>query len=96
MKTIQEVAEQAALVLVFEDGKTLPMTEITFAPKGEEQSYSIRVPKAFLEEIYAMGFRDGEREQDESRDEIMDELRKDLAEWAKAKSLFRNAYRPLK
>ena len=51
MKAIQEVAEQAALVLMFENSKTLPMTEITFSPKGGEQNYSIRVPKAFLEEV---------------------------------------------
>ena len=59
MKAIQEVAEQAALVLMFENTETLPMTEITFSPKGEEPNYSIRVPKAFLEEVYAIGFKDG-------------------------------------
>ena len=51
MKAIQEVTEQAAIVLMFENSKTLPMTEITFSPKGGEQNYSIRVPKAFLEEV---------------------------------------------
>jgi len=59
MKAIQEVAEQAALVLMFENIETLPMTEITFSPKGGEQNYSIRVPKAFLEDVYATGFKDG-------------------------------------
>jgi hypothetical protein len=59
MKAIQEVAEEAALVLMFENTETLPMTEITFSPKGEEPNYSIRVPKAFLEEIYAIGFKEG-------------------------------------
>jgi len=59
MTPIQEVAEQAALVLLFENSETLPMTEITFSPKGGEQNYSIRVPKAFLEEVYAIGFKDG-------------------------------------
>ena len=59
MKAIQEVAEQAALVLMFENTETLPMTEITFSPKGEEPNYSIRVPKAFLEEVYAIGFKEG-------------------------------------
>ena len=59
MKVIQEVAEQAALVLMFENTETLPMTEITFSPKGEEPNYSIRVPKAFLEDVYATGFKDG-------------------------------------
>lgn len=77
MKAIQEVAEQAALVLVFEDGKTLPMVEITFAPKGGEQNYSIRVPKAFLEEIYAIGFRDGERE----RNDLEGSRQDDNLEW---------------
>ena len=48
MKAIQEVAEQAALVLMFENSETLPITEITFSPKGGEQNYSIRVPKACL------------------------------------------------
>jgi len=59
MTAIQEVAEQAALVLMFENSETLPMTEITFSPKGGEQNYSIRVPKAFLEEVYAIGFKEG-------------------------------------
>ena len=59
MKAIQEVAEQAALVLMFKNTETLPMTEITFSPKGEEPNYSIKVPKEFLEVVYAIGFKDG-------------------------------------
>jgi len=59
MTPIQEVAEQAALVLLFENSETLPMTDITFSPKGLESNYYIRVPKAFLEEVYAIGYKDG-------------------------------------
>ena len=41
---IKQVAKQAALALVFENVQKIPMIEIS---------------KAFLEEVYAIGVRDG-------------------------------------
>ena len=56
---IKQVAKQAALALVFENVQKIPMIEITIAAKGKQPNYSVKVPKAFLEEVYAMGVRDG-------------------------------------
>lgn len=35
------------------------MVEITIAAKGEQPNFSIKVPKAFLEQIYSIGFKNG-------------------------------------
>jgi len=59
MKPIKEVAKTAALTLVFENVQKIPMVEITIAAKGKQPNYNIKVPKAFLEEVYAMGVKDG-------------------------------------
>ena len=56
---IKQVVKQAALALVFENVHIIPMIEIIIAAKGKQPNYNIRVPKAFLEEVYAMGVRDG-------------------------------------
>ena len=56
---IKQVAKQAALALVFENVQKVPIIEITIAAKGKQPDYSVKVPKAFLEEVYAMGVRDG-------------------------------------
>ena len=56
---IKQVAKQAALALVFENINKIPMVEITIAAKGEQPNYNVRVPKAFLEEVYSIGLRDG-------------------------------------
>jgi hypothetical protein len=56
---IKQVAKKAALALVFENVHIIPMIEIIIAAKGKQPNYNIRVPKAFLEEVYAMGVRDG-------------------------------------
>ena len=56
---IKQVAKQAALALVFENVQKIPMIEITIAAKGKQPNYSVKVPKAFLEEVYAIGVRDG-------------------------------------
>ena len=39
------------------------MIEVTIAPKKNPDSntYSIRIPKKFLEEVYSMGLQDGFR-----------------------------------
>jgi hypothetical protein len=56
-QTIEEIAAQAAEVLMFEDKATLPMIEISIAAKDGPYSatYSIRLPKAFVERIYQIG-----------------------------------------
>ena len=59
MRPIEEVATKAAEILVFEDTQKIPMVEITIAVKGEQPNYSIKVPKAFLEQIYSIGFKNG-------------------------------------
>jgi hypothetical protein len=56
---IKQVAKQAALALVFENINKIPMVEITIAAKGEQPNYNVKVPKVFLEEVYAMGVKDG-------------------------------------
>ena len=56
---IKQVAKQAALALVFENVQKVPIIEITIAAKGKQPDYSVKVPKAFLEEVYSMGLRDG-------------------------------------
>jgi hypothetical protein len=64
MKTIKEVATEAAKELVFESKEKLKMIEVTIAPKKNPDSnntYSIRIPKKFLEEVYSMGLQDGFR-----------------------------------
>ena len=62
MKKMEERIKEAAQALIFEQEETLPMVEITFAPEGGKQNYSIRVPKAFIEEIYKLGVAEGKRE----------------------------------
>ncbi len=59
MKPIKEVATKAAEILVFKNIQKIPMVEITIAAKGEQPNYNVKVPKAFLEEVYAMGVKDG-------------------------------------
>jgi hypothetical protein len=63
MKTIKEVATKAAKEMVFESKEKLKMIEVTIAPKKnpESNTYSIRIPKKFLEEVYSMGLQDGFR-----------------------------------
>ena len=56
---IKQVVKQSALALVFENVQKIPMIEITIAAKGKQPDYSVKVPKAFLEEVYAIGVRDG-------------------------------------
>ncbi len=56
---IKQVAKQAALALVFENVQKIPMVEITIAAKGKQPDYNVRVPKAFLEEVYSIGVKDG-------------------------------------
>ena len=56
---IKQVAKKAALALVFENVQKVPMVEITIAAKGKQPDYSVKVPKVFLEEVYAIGLRDG-------------------------------------
>ena len=56
---IKQVAKQAALALVFENINKIPMVEITIAAKGKQPNYNIKVPKVFLEEVYAMGVKNG-------------------------------------
>ena len=59
MKSIKEVATKAAEILVFENVQKIPMVEITIAAKGKQPNYNIKVPKAFLKEVYVMGVKDG-------------------------------------
>jgi hypothetical protein len=59
MKSIKEVATKAAEILVFENVQKIPMVEITIAAKGKQPNYNIKVPKAFLKEVYAIGVKDG-------------------------------------
>ena len=63
MKTIKEVATKAAIEMVFESKEKLKMIEVTIAPKKNPDSntYSIRIPKKFLEEVYSIGLQDGFR-----------------------------------
>ena len=56
---IKQVAKQAALALVFENVRKVPTVEITIAAKGKQPDYSVKVPKAFLEEVYTIGVKDG-------------------------------------
>jgi hypothetical protein len=56
---IKQVAKQAALALVFENIRKVPTVEITIAAKDKQPDYSVKVPKAFLEEVYAIGVKDG-------------------------------------
>jgi hypothetical protein len=52
MKTIQEVVIEAAGAMVFEDAQSTPMIEVTISSKEDSSnSYSIRLPKLFLEEF---------------------------------------------
>ena len=63
MKTIQEVATEAAQIVVFENPETLVMLNIIIVPKELPKGtkpYNVEIPKAFLEEIYAIGVRDGQ------------------------------------
>lgn len=62
MKKIKQVAKEAALALVFEDVNKLPMIEVNVSAKGKKQNtglYSIKVPKAFINEVYSIGLKDG-------------------------------------
>ena len=59
MKPIKEIAIKAAEILIFENVQKIPMVEITIAAKGKQPNYNIKVPKAFLKEVYAMGVKDG-------------------------------------
>ena len=63
MFNLEEVTKKAAETILFEDKELLPMIEINIKAKQEDsQSYSIRVPKAFVEEIYRMGIKEGKRD----------------------------------
>jgi hypothetical protein len=59
MKPIKEIAIKAAEILIFENVQEIPMVEITIAAKGQQPNYNIKVPKAFIEEIYKMGIEEG-------------------------------------
>jgi len=62
MDKIEKVVTKAAKEMVFESKEKLKMIEVTIAPKKNPDSnntYSIRIPKKFLEEVYSMGLRDG-------------------------------------
>jgi len=60
MDKIEKIVTKAAETILFEKANLLPMVEVTIKPKDEDgYSYSIKVPKALLEEIYAIGVKDG-------------------------------------
>lgn len=59
MNTIQEVATEAAKVVIFEDMVTVSTTDITFLDNRGEPAYSITVPTEFLKEVYILGVKEG-------------------------------------
>lgn len=58
MKEIKKVASDAAMGLVFEKKEDIVMWDITIS-SADGNYYKIQVPKAFIEEIYFIGFNDG-------------------------------------
>lgn len=58
MREIKEVASDAAMELVFEKKEDIIMWDITIA-SADGNNFLIKVPKAFIEKIYSIGFNDG-------------------------------------
>lgn len=62
MRTIEEVATEAAQAIVFENPETLVMLDITIAPKELPEGskpYYMQIPKAFLEELLRLRYEEG-------------------------------------
>jgi len=58
MREIKEVVSDAALGLVFEKKEDIIMWDITIS-FADGNHYQIKVPKAFIEEVYSIGFNEG-------------------------------------
>ena len=58
MKLIKGVASDAMLALVFEKKEDIVMWDITIS-SADGNSYLVKVPKAFLEEVYRLGVEEG-------------------------------------
>ena len=69
MKSIKEIATQAAEVILFEQAENLTMLDITVLPPDGDvtRRYSIRLPKAFLEEVYRLGVEEGKIYEEDSK-----------------------------
>ena len=58
MREIKEVASDAMLALVFEKKEDIIMWDITIS-SADGNHYQIKVPKAFIEKVYSIGFNEG-------------------------------------
>jgi len=58
MREIKEVASDAMLALVFENKEDMVMLDITIS-SADGNNYLVKVPKAFIEKVYSIGFNEG-------------------------------------
>ena len=58
MREIKEVVSDAMLGLAFEKKEGIVMWDITIS-SADGNNYIVKVPKAFIEKVYSIGFNEG-------------------------------------